>query len=150
MRIRLLVVGKMKEPSWRERAEEYAKRLRPYATLEITEIRDSDPEREGERLLKALEKERGRVFALAEEGKCRPSSALADALDELRTNSQDAAFIVGGPYGLSAEVKARADTLLSLSPMTFTHEMARVILLEQLYRAFSILHGSGYHHQEQL
>jgi 23S rRNA (pseudouridine1915-N3)-methyltransferase len=146
MRLHLLAVGKLKEPSWRERAEEYAKRLKPYATLDITEIRDADAEREGERLLKALDKDRSRVFALAEEGKCRPSAALAQSLDELRQHSQDATFIIGGAYGLSPAVKARADALLSLSPMTFTHEMARVVLLEQLYRAFTILAGTGYHH----
>ncbi|MBC2596229.1 23S rRNA (pseudouridine(1915)-N(3))-methyltransferase RlmH [Ruficoccus amylovorans] len=146
MRVNLLVVGKLKEPSWRERAEEYAKRLRPYVTLDITELRDADATREGERILKALEKGHGQVFALAEEGKCRPSAALAQTLGELRDGGQDATFIIGGAYGLSDAVKARADALLSLSPMTFTHEMARVVLLEQIYRAFTILAGTGYHH----
>ncbi len=144
--LKLITVGKLKEPSWRERAGEYAKRLRPYTALEMIELRDADAGREGERILKALEKERGHIFALAEEGRCGPSTALAQRLDSLRTGGQDAVFLIGGAYGLSDAVKARADTLLSLSPMTFTHEMARVVLLEQLYRAFTILQGTGYHH----
>ncbi|MEM8549200.1 MAG: 23S rRNA (pseudouridine(1915)-N(3))-methyltransferase RlmH [Verrucomicrobiota bacterium] len=146
MRIRLIAVGKMKEPSWRERAEAYAARLKPFASLELMQARDADAEQEGERILKALEKTPGRVFALAEEGRAMTSDQLAQAISQLRDSSTEATFIVGGAYGLSDAVKSRADALLSLSPMTFTHEMARVLLLEQLYRAFSILHGSGYHH----
>ncbi|MEM9227249.1 MAG: 23S rRNA (pseudouridine(1915)-N(3))-methyltransferase RlmH [Verrucomicrobiota bacterium] len=94
----------------------------------------------------ALEKNQSRVFALAEEGKLMTSEQLAQTVGQLRDSSTEATFIVGGAYGLSDAVKARADVLLSLSPLTLTHEMARVVLLEQLYRAFTILHGSGYHH----
>jgi len=146
MRVRLIAVGKIKEPSWKERAYAYTARLKPFATLEVLEARDADAEREGERILKALEKERGRIFAMAEEGKTFTSEKFAEKLGMLRDASQDAVFIIGGAYGLSDAVKARADELLALSPMTFTHEMARVVLLEQLYRGFSILHGTGYHH----
>lgn len=146
MRLRLIVVGKLKEPSWKERADTYAARLKPYATLEITELKDADALREGERILKALEKARGRVFALAEEGKTQGSEPFARQLGELREASRDAIFVIGGAYGLSDAVKQRADVLLSLSPMTFTHEMARVVFLEQLYRGFTILQGTGYHH----
>ncbi len=146
MRIRLIAVGKVKEPSWKERAEAYAKRLKPFAGLGVVEVRDADAEREGERILKSLEKERGRVFAMAEEGRGLTSEQFAERLGGLRDTGQDAVFIIGGAYGLSDALKARADELLALSPMTFTHEMARVVLLEQLYRGFSILQGTGYHH----
>ena len=82
---------------------------------------------------------------MAEEGRTRSSQKLAAELQALQGRS--AVFIVGGAYGLSAAVKSRADVLLSLSPFTFTHEIARMLLCEQLYRAVSIQTGSKYHHE---
>jgi 23S rRNA (pseudouridine1915-N3)-methyltransferase len=82
---------------------------------------------------------------MAEEGGTRSSQQLADELQALR--GRPAVFIIGGAYGLSDAVKQRADVLLSLSPFTFTHEIARMLLCEQLYRAVSIQTGSKYHHK---
>lgn len=144
MRLSLIAVGKLKNTSWRALAEDYAKRIRRQARLDIVEVRDADPEREGERLLAALETARASyVFVLSEEGSSMPSRELAGEL--AKDPGAGYVFVIGGAYGLSDEVKA-AGKLLRLSVMTFPHEMARVVLLEQLYRALSINAGSGYHH----
>jgi 23S rRNA (pseudouridine1915-N3)-methyltransferase len=111
----------------------------------LLELKDGDVESEGERILEALTKRKdARVYAMAEEGKTRTSTGLAKQLFDLQ--GQPAIFIIGGAYGLSPAVKARADVLFALSPLTFTHEIARMLLCEQLYRAVSINAGSNYHH----
>ena len=105
----------------------------------------STPEREGEKILDALKGFRGRVYAMSEEGKQFDSRGFSKRLEE-DLLSGGSAFAVGGPYGLSADVKGRADVLMSMSNMTFTHEFARAILLEQIYRAKTISANTGYHH----
>lgn len=143
--IKIVVVGKMKNRALGELCLDYFSRLRKYDKAELIEIKDSSPEGEGRRMLEIMSASKLRVYALGEEGKALSSRALAKSM-EADLLSGGSMFLIGGPYGLSGEVKASADFLLSLSPMTFTHEWARAILLEQLYRAKSISAGSGYHH----
>ena len=145
--IKIIAVGKMKNRQLAELAQEYQKRLSKYDKLEIAEIKDSDAACEGEKILEILSCAKGKIYAMAEEGKCQSSEAFSKALEEDLAKFGTSIFIIGGTYGLSQEVKERAQTLMSLSPMTFTHEWARAILLEQLYRAKSISAGSGYHHK---
>ena len=144
-RFTLIVVGKLKKRSISALCEDYAKRLQRHARIECVELRDGDVESEGRRILEALEKRPPSfTLALAEEGTLYTSRGFAEVLvDE---PGKPMCFIAGGAYGLSPEVKARADRLLSLSPMTLTHELARLVLMEQLYRAASINIGSKYHH----
>lgn len=144
MRLSVIAVGKLKNPHWRALAEDYTTRIARQAKLDIVEIRDADPAKEGERLLAALESTKANpVFILSEEGAGMTSQALAGKLAE--DPGGNFAFVIGGAYGLTEAIKA-AGRLVSLSNMTFPHEMARVVLLEQLYRALSINAGSGYHH----
>lgn len=144
-RYTLIAVGKMKQRALAEVCAEYEKRLKRQGNFEVVELKDGTVESEGERILEAIEK-RGdaKVYALAEEGKGMPSVALSAELAILQ--GRPAVFVVGGAYGLADAVKGRAEVLLSLSAMTFTHEMARTLLCEQLYRADAIQRGSGYHH----
>ena len=144
-RYTLITVGRMKSRPLAALCENYGKRLKRAGSFQQIELKDSDVESEGQRILEALEKRRdARVYALAEEGSTRSSARLAHELSALQ--GQHAVFIVGGAFGLSDAVKEQADVLFSLSPLTFTHEMARMVLCEQLYRAVSIQTGSKYHH----
>ncbi len=146
MSLKLIVVGKLKNRNLAELCDEYAKRISRYGGIEITELKDgASPDAEGVKILDAVKNFKGAVYAMGEEGKAVSSKGLSKILeaDLLRGGS---AFIIGGAYGLSGAVKERADKILSMSEMTFTHEFARAILLEQLYRAKTISAGTGYHH----
>lgn len=144
-RYTLIVVGKMKQRALAELCTDYEKRIKRQGNFEVVELKDGTVESEGQRILEAIEKRRdAKVYALAEEGKGMPSAALSAELAALQ--GRPAVFLVGGAYGLNDAVKARAEVLLSLSAMTFTHEMTRMLLCEQLYRAGAIQRGSGYHH----
>lgn len=126
--------------------DDFAGRLQRTGNFEIVELKDGGVEDEGSKILSALDKRKGaRVFVLGEEGKTQSTAKLAEGLGRLQ--GQPAIFIVGGAYGLSGAVKQRADVLFSLSPLTFTHEIARMLLCEQLYRVASIHGGSKYHHE---
>lgn len=143
IKIRLIVVGKIKEAFYRDAVAEYAKRLTRFADLEIREL----PERatlkeESEDILRAA---RGYVIALAVEGKKLSSEKLAGKIKELCDAGKEITLIIGSSCGLFDEVKRRADFLLSFSDMTFPHQLMRVILLEQVYRAFMINSGAEYH-----
>lgn len=158
MKITILCVGKIKESFYREAVEEYAKRLSRYCKLEILETADEKtPEgasplleeqirqREGERL---LEKIRPDAFVITLEigGKRCSSEAFAAYLDRCFTGGKShLVFVIGGSLGLSREVRERSDCALSFSDLTFPHQLMRVILCEQIYRAFRILHGEPYH-----
>lgn len=142
--ITLLCVGTMKDRSLATLSEMYLKRLTHDIRLTVREIRDRRSREESSRLLATLEKLNGYTFACSEEGNCTTSEKFARRLAAINRNM---VFIIGGPTGLSKEVKYASDDLFSLSPMTFTHEMARVLLLEQIYRACSILHNRSYHKQ---
>ena len=138
-RLRVIAVGKIRKHWIREGLEVYLKRL---PGLVIHEVRDSVPGRERDQILALLRPEETLV-ALSEEGRVQDSIAWAQALDGMASGR--IVFVIGGALGLDSALKARADWVLSLSPMTFPHELARLLLIEQLYRAQSILHGSPYH-----
>lgn len=141
-RLKIIAVGKIKDRGLRDKIDEFAKWISPYARLETAEIRDSGIDREGAAMLKTLEREKGFIIVLDEAGREFTSVQLAR---ELAAIDREIVFIVGGPFGISPAVKQRADLLLSLSKMTFTHEMARLFLLEQIYRAIDIARGGKYH-----
>lgn len=143
MLIKILVVGKLKDRAIQAHCDEFAKWLTPYAKLEVVELPDSTVAKEGAAILRALERERGSALvALSEEGREFSSTGFAQLLGRF---DRKVVFVVGGPYGLAPEVKQKADLLWSLSKLTFTHELARLLLFEQLFRAVNILHGGSYH-----
>ena len=158
MQVRIIAVGKIKEKYLQEGIAEYEKRLRPYAKVQVVEIPEekrplsASPsiertamEKEGERILAAIP-EGSFVIALAILGAVWSSVALAEALSHWEMAGRNQiAFLIGGDLGLSPAVYERADLRLSLSRMTFTHPMARLLLFEQIYRAFRILRGEPYH-----
>ncbi|HTO98917.1 MAG TPA: 23S rRNA (pseudouridine(1915)-N(3))-methyltransferase RlmH [Myxococcales bacterium] len=141
MKIRLLSVGKDKGPT-SELAEEYGERIRRFADLEILELRAAGPAKEAEDL---LSKARGELWALDERGILFTSARLAARLGKLRDSAQALTLAVGGDEGLSQQVRDQARLLWSLSPLTLPHRLARVVALEQIYRAFEILRGGPYH-----
>lgn len=138
-RLRLIAVGKVRK-GWV--AEGVAVYLRRLPGLEIVEVRDGTPEREAAAILAALRPEE-RLVVLSEEGEGLDSRALATRLSN--QGGARLAFAIGGADGHGEEVKRRAQWCLSLSPLTFPHDMARLLLLEQLYRARSIIEGGPYH-----
>lgn len=143
--LKLVTVGKMKNRALAEICADFADRLKRFGGIEIIELKDSTVEKEGERIIEALKNFRGRVYIMSEEGKSFSSRDFSKRLedDELSGGS---AFVIGSAYGLSAAAKNRADVLMSMSPMTFTHEFERAILVEQIYRAKTITAKTGYHH----
>ncbi len=138
-RIRILAVGKVRKSWVQEGVSLYLKRL---PGLVVTELRDSTMAKEAEAIAAALRPDE-RLALLTEEGTTYTSVAFAQQLRD--SGSQRLAFVIGGAEGLDPALKARASWRLSLSPMTFPHELARLLLLEQLYRASSILQGGPYH-----
>jgi 23S rRNA (pseudouridine1915-N3)-methyltransferase len=138
-RIRILAVGKVRKGWVNEGVALYLKRL---PGLEILELRDGGMAREAEAITAALRPDE-RLVVLTEEGQTFPSTAFAQRLEG--SGSERLAFVIGGADGLDPALKARAAWRLSLSPMTFPHELARLLLLEQLYRALSIQQGGPYH-----
>ncbi len=156
--ITIITVGKLKEKYLKQGIAEYIKRLGAYAKIEIIEVPDEKaPEnlseadmqqikqKEGERILAKINSD-SHVIALAIEGRMLTSEQLADNLDKLATYGKSkVAFIIGGSLGLSNEVMKRADDTLSFSKMTFPHQLMRLILVEQVYRAFRIVRGEPYH-----
>lgn len=148
--IRILVVGNLKERYWRDAAAEYEKRLSRFCNLTVQEIAEEpNPEqalkKEGERILAALHPD-STVFALCIEGKAADSVAFGEKIaDAMATGKRELVFVIGGSEGLSDAVKARADRKISFSPMTLPHQLARIILLEQLFRGFKIQAGEKYH-----
>lgn len=158
MKITILTVGKIKEKFYREAIEEYTKRLSRYSRVEIVEMADEKTpdraseaeeklikEKEGERLLRYV-KDTDYVCALAIEGQQLDSVELSGKLEALGVGGVSSiVFVIGGSLGLSEQVLRRADYKLSFSKMTFPHQLMRVILLEQIYRSFRIMHGEPYH-----
>ncbi len=158
MNISIVTVGKLKEKYLKQGIEEYTKRLSAYAKIDIIEIPDEKaPEtlseqemlqvkgKEGERILAKIADD-AHVIALAIEGKMKSSEELADTLDKLATYGKSKiVFVIGGSLGLSKDVMKRANDTLSFSKMTFPHQLMRLILVEQVYRAFRINRGEPYH-----
>lgn len=157
MTIRVIAVGQMKEKHYRAAAEEYVKRLSRYDRIEIIEIPDMpEPPRaseaalqkiamqEGEKILEAI-RPGDYVIALCIGGKQYSSEGLAEKIADMRLRAARPVFVIGASNGLGENVLGRADERLSFSPMTFPHQLARVMLLEQLYRACKINANERYH-----
>lgn len=155
MKFTVVAVGKLKERFWTDACAEYLKRLQPYAKTAVKEIADIDPARAGG-IECARDKEGAAIVAaipatshailLAIDGKQRSSESLAQRIDALKlSGTSDIAFVIGGSDGVSEAVRARADETLSFGPITLPHNLARVVLLEQLYRAQKISRGEPYH-----
>ncbi len=147
MKLKVICVGKIKELSLQKLIKEYSNRINYDAKLEILEIKDSTREEEGKKIIESLDriKDSRFVFVLSEEGKDYTSAEFSEKIKKIDLDNKLIIFIIGGPFGLSKEVKQKADCLLSLSKMTFTHEMARLFLLEQIYRAISLIQNKNYH-----
>ncbi len=158
MKIKIVCVGKIKENFYKEAVAEYVKRLSRFSKIEITELPDekipdnaSDKEnelvlkKEGELILSAIRNDEY-VISLCVEGKKYSSPAFAEKIEEIFSSGNNCIdLIIGGSLGLSDEVKKRSDLKLSFSDMTFPHQLMRVILLEQIYRAFKINNNEKYH-----
>ena len=157
MRVTLLTVGKTDIPWVKEGLEMYAARLKHYVPFSIVEIpelknvstlgRDAIKQKEGELILKNV-RPADYVVLLDERGKEYRSIEFAEALGNiLSRSSADICYVIGGAYGFSPEVYSRANSMLSLSRMTYSHQIVRTIFAEQLYRAFTIIKGEPYHHE---
>ncbi|MCD7745621.1 MAG: 23S rRNA (pseudouridine(1915)-N(3))-methyltransferase RlmH [Lachnospiraceae bacterium] len=158
MKIKIISVGKIKEKYLRDAIAEYSKRLGRYCKLEILEVADektpdgasaaeelSVKETEGKRLLRCI-RDTDYVIALVIEAKMPDSVSLARTIEQLGVRGESSlCFVIGGSLGLSKEVQERADVCMSFSKLTFPHQLMRVILLEQIYRSFRIIHGEPYH-----
>jgi len=134
MRISLIAVGRLRPP-YQDDVEHYRKMLAGHAKVDIVEVRQDEK-------LPPRIPERAHVVLLASDGKGFSSEEFSRWLEERRQNGRDVCFVIGGPRGLELE----ADTRLSLGPMTLPHQLARVVLLEQIYRAHKILAGEPYHY----
>ena len=147
MRITVLAIGH-KMPSWIEEGfREYTKRMPPEARVELIELKPGkDKDDEGRKLLEALPSGAA-LLALDERGKAVTTQGLSVMLSDWMRDGSSPAFVIGGADGLSDEVKARAAKLISLSALTLPHQLVRVVLAEQLYRAWSILARHPYHRE---
>lgn len=155
--VTVLCVGKLKETYWREACAEYAKRMTPFCKFFVIEVEEYRlPEKpseaeicaglkaEGKKLLQKAGK--AQLISLCIEGKTLSSPQLAEKLRSAALEGESSiAFVIGSSYGLSEEVKAASSLRLSMSPMTFPHQLARVMLCEQIYRSFQILSDGRYH-----
>lgn len=158
MKITITCAGKLKESYLQAGIAEFLKRMKPFAQLEIREITEEKmPEnpseaekqkilaKEGERLIKQIP-EGSYLFVLDVYGKEFSSEELAEKIDALAlAGKSNLTFLIGGAFGLSEEIRARADVRIRFSKMTFTHQMVRLLLVEQIYRAFKISRGEKYH-----
>ena len=154
LRVTIIAVGKLHEP-WKSLATQYSKQLKPFAKIESIEVKDvrftsaHDRDRvlakETENILAAVS-EHSHLIALSEHGKEYSTPAFAAMLKKIESEGAHLTFAIGGPLGIGQTVLKKSKAVLSLSPMTFTHEMARVILLEQLYRGLTIINNKTYHY----
>ena len=155
VKINIVAVGKVKEKYFQQGIDEYCKRLSRYAKVTITEVKEknltNEPnsaeiqeilKREGEEIKKEL---KGHVVAMAIEGKKLSSEGLASFIEKAKNLRGEITFIIGGSYGIDESVKSMADDRLSVSDMTFPHTLLRLMLTEQIYRAFTILEDGKYH-----
>ena len=155
VKVKLLVVGTIKEKYFKDAISEYLKRLSRFAKVEIIEVsetkiqtksEDNVKKEEGERLLKRIDQNEF-VILLDLKGDFYSSEEFSSKLNELISKGiSPITFVIGGTLGLSEDVRKRANLEISISKMTFTHQMCRVILLEQIYRAFKIINHEEYHH----
>ncbi|MEA3423962.1 MAG: 23S rRNA (pseudouridine(1915)-N(3))-methyltransferase RlmH [Bacillota bacterium] len=158
MKITLISVGKIKEKYLRDAIDEYSKRLSKYCKLKFIEVNDEKApdnlsgkdeliikDREGSRILEKI-KDRQYVVALDLKGKQRTSEEFSNEIENLSIyGNSDVVYIIGGSLGLSDDVVKRSNAQISFSEMTFPHQLMKVILIEQIYRAFRIIKGEPYH-----
>ena len=150
MTINLICVGNLKEKFSRDEQAEYLKRLSAFCKLEICEIKEQNHlenpllivEKEGEEIIKKI---KGYCFLCDIKSKQYSSEKFAEKISGCMQENSTITFIVGGSYGVSEKVKAAANEKISFSEMTFPHNLFRIMLLEQIYRAFTILNGKSYH-----
>lgn len=145
LKITIFAVGKLKERFWKDAVAEYLKRLGGYAQVSVKEIPDSTKEKEAALLLEALP-DKGPVVLLDIAGREISSEELASKIDRYALEGDSSlAFVIGGSDGVTDEVKRRATERISFGPITLPHNLARVVLTEQIYRAFKISRGEPYH-----
>ena len=150
MTINLICVGNLKETFSKQEHEEYLKMLSAFCKVNVIEIKEQNQfenssitlEKEGEEILKKL---KGYVILCDIKGKELSSPALAEKLENLMQTNSEISFVVGGSYGVCEKVKSLSKEKISFSPMTFPHNLFRIMLLEQVYRAFTIINGKTYH-----
>ena len=149
--IKLITVGSIKEKYLKDAIEEYTKRISKYTKIEIIEVKDEglvEPQKsinlEEEKILKYIN-DKDYIITLEIEGKNLSSEEFADKLDKIQLEASTITFIIGGSYGLSQNIKDKAKLHLSFSKMTFPHQLFRVLLLEQIYRAYKINNHESYH-----
>ncbi len=152
MKIEVIVVGKLKEYA-QKACMDYMKLLKPFTQIEVVQLRHAKTREPNEIALKqeaedvlAHLKESDYVILLDQNGKDYDSISFAKHLSDLALQRSSIVFVIGGPFGVDNILKKRANELFSLSKMTFTHQLAVVVLLEQLFRAFKIIHGQRYHY----
>ncbi|MDD5165162.1 MAG: 23S rRNA (pseudouridine(1915)-N(3))-methyltransferase RlmH [Candidatus Pacebacteria bacterium] len=149
MKIIILAIGKEKDFSGYEIVREYTERVSHYSACEWKYIPGSSAQEDNKKLIDVIEKEGAGTYvvALDEIGKEYTSQAFADVIQARMNESvRTLIFIIGGAYGLNDEVRSRARLTLALSKLTFPHQLVRLVLIEQLYRAFTIIRGEKYHH----
>ncbi len=157
MRLQLLLVGKTKNATYHQEIAEYRKRLNRYLVCDVKEIKEEKPgrretpdafcRRQGPRLLEEFNKPAGLKLLLDERGRAMGSRDFAIFMQKaLQSGHQSLVFFCGGPFGYDPSLREAADHLISLSPMTFPHEVARLLLFEQLYRSMTIIHKEPYHY----
>lgn len=154
-KITIITIGKLKESYWKEAETEYLKRLSPYTHINLIEHkeisfshkdkRETVIHKEAELILSTIPQSTY-IIALDKDGVMPTSNTLASTIESTKQEYSHITFIIGGPLGLHESILKKAHTSYSLSSLTFTHQMARIILLEQLYRAHTITHNIPYHH----
>lgn len=149
LNINIVCVGKLKEQFWKDAEKEYSKRLTKFCNLKIIEIDDvnqgemlKDLEMEGKAILNQI---KGKTYLLAIKGKECSSEDFAEELENLKLNNSQISFVIGGSNGVSNDVVKKIPNKISFGKVTYPHNLARIILLEQIYRAFMINSGSKYH-----
>lgn len=149
LNINIVCVGKLKEQFWKDAEKEYSKRLTKFCNLKIIEIDDvnqgemlKDLEMEGKAILNQI---KGKPYLLAIKGKEYSSEDFAEELENLKLNNSQISFVIGGSNGVSNDVVKKIPNKISFGKVTYPHNLARIILLEQIYRAFMINSGSKYH-----
>ena len=154
--IRIITVGTIKEKYLKDAIEEYLKRLKKYTNIELIEVKDEGLVEEqkainleGEKINKYLSP-KDYIITLEIEGKAFSSEEFASKLNQIQIENSNIVFIIGGSYGLSDEIKNKSKLHLSFSKMTFPHQLFRVFLLEQIYRAYKIMNNESYHKSQEI
>lgn len=149
--IKIITVGTIKEKYLKDAIEEYMKRLKKYTNIELIEVKDEGlveeqkaMQLEADKILKYIS-QKDYIITLEIEGKSFTSEEFAEKINQIQIENSNIVFIIGGSYGLSSEIKEKSKLHLSFSKMTFPHQLFRVFLLEQIYRAFKILNNESYH-----